>query len=310
MEKLEIKIGKIRMKTPLMIVSGIYGTDYEPLLPGPRYIGAVVTKSVTLKPREGNPTPRVIETKAGILNAVGLQNPGLDAFIEQEIPKLEKVKVPVIASIAGFSIKEYVECARRLSEIDLFEGLEINVSCPNVDMGGIEFGTNPGVLEEVVARVRAVTLEKTLIIKLTPNVTDISEIAQAAINGGADAISLINTLRGMAIDIETQKPKLGNKTGGLSGTGIHPVAVYMIRQCYITCCRKAVIPIIGIGGVEDCNDALEFILAGATAVGIGTALFRDDSEESIFKLINKGMLAYLKRKKEKSLTALIGKASV
>jgi dihydroorotate dehydrogenase (NAD+) catalytic subunit len=308
MEKLETKIGKIHMKSPLMIVSGIYGTDYELLLPGPRYVGAVVTKSITLQPRAGNPTPRVIETKAGILNAVGLQNPGLDTFIKQEVPKLSKIKTPIIASIAGFSVKEYVECARRLSKIDRIEGLELNVSCPNVEKGGIEFGSNPGTLEEVVAKVRAVTREKTLITKLTPNVTDITAIAQASINGGTDAISLINTLRGMAIDIETQKPKLGNKIGGLSGIGIHPVAVYMIRQCYVTCCRRAGIPIIGIGGVTDCNDALEFILAGATAVGIGTGLFRDDGEESMFKIITRGMNNYLKRKKEVSLNALIGKA--
>ena len=315
MERLDIKIGNIRMETPLVAVSGIYGIDYELLLPSYPYVGAVVTKSVTLKPRKGNRDPRIIETRAGLLNSIGLQNPGIEAFIKDEIPKLRSVEVPIIASVAGSSIQEFRECTEHLSVRDEIDGIELNVSCPNAEMVGIEFGCDTGILEELVATVKKVVNGKTLIVKLTPNVTDIAAMAQAAINGGTDAISLINTLRGMAIDLETQTPKLGNRIGGLSGIGIHPVAVYMIRQCYLSCCRKANIPIIGIGGVANdkdaYKDALEFILAGATCVGIGTAIFHDDGDIPIFKSITQGIVKYLEKRDEKSVQSvqsLIGKA--
>lgn len=308
MEKLDTKIGDIRMETPLIAVSGIYGIDYELLLPSYPYVGAVVTKSITLKPREGNPHPRIIETRAGLLNSIGLQNPGLEAFIKDEIPKLRAIEVPIIASVAGSSIHEYVECTKHLSTKDEIDGIELNVSCPNAEMMGMEFGCDAGILEELVARVHEVINGKTLIVKLTPNVTDIATMAQAAINGGTNVISLINTLRGMSIDLVTRTPKLGNRVGGLSGIGIHPVAVYMIRQCYISCCRRARVPIIGIGGVANDKDAfedvLEFILVGASCVGIGTAIFHDDGNIPIFKSIAEGIVKYLGEIDDKSLQSV------
>jgi len=303
MEELGIRISNIRMETPLIAVSGVYGLDYERLVPSRPYIGAVVTKSVTLNPRLGNPEPRIVETRAGLLNAIGLQNPGIKAFIDEELPRLRIIEVPIIASVAGSSIDEYVQCSALLSERDEIHAIELNVSCPNVERGGMEFGCDMIVLGRLVAAVRSVVCGKALIVKLTPNVTDIGPLAQAAIEGGADAISLINTLRGMAIDLVTQKPKLGNRFGGLSGIGIHPVAVYMIHQAYTACCRRAGIPIIGIGGVSNPEEAIEFILAGATCVGIGTALFRDST---VFENVAKGIQEYLKSKKKQSVTSLIG----
>ncbi|MGA2159625.1 MAG: dihydroorotate dehydrogenase [Dehalococcoidia bacterium] len=311
MEKLETKIGNIRMKTPLMAVSGIYGIDYEHILPSKEYIGAVVTKSITLYPRSGNKEPRIIETSAGLLNAIGLQNPGLDVFINEEIPKLRKIEVPVIASIAGSTIDEFVKCASAIAERDEILGIELNVSCPNAETAGIEFGCNSHILEKLVAMVSKVSHNKTLIVKLTPNVTDIAATAEAAINGGANVISLINTLRGMSIDLITKKPKLGNRVGGLSGVGIHPVAVYMIRQCFMTCCAKSKIPIIGIGGVRNKEEALEFVLAGANCVGIGTALFRDErkkASETIFETVAKGMLEYVEENNAPSINLMVGRA--
>ena len=314
MEKLDTKIGNIRMETPLIAVSGIYGIDYELLVSSYPYVGAVVCKSITLKPRKGNPEPRIIETRAGLLNSIGLQNPGIEGFLKDEIPKLRAIEVPIIASVAGSSLQEYRECTEQMSARNEIDGIELNVSCPNAQMMGIEFGCDAGILEELVARVREVVNGKTLIVKLTPNVTDIAALAQAAINGGTDAISLINTLRGMAIDLITQKPKLGNRIGGLSGIGIHPVAVYMIRQCYISCCRKAGIPIVGIGGVANdrdaYKDALEFILAGATCVGIGTAIFHDDGSIPIFKSVAQGIVEYLDERGEKSVQSLLGRGAL
>ena len=312
MEGLKTRLGNIRMVTPLVAVSGIYGLDYEALVPSKHYIGAVITKSVTLKPRAGNPEPRIVETRAGLLNAIGLQNPGIETFLKEEIPKLRAIEVPVIVSVAGSTVKEYVKCSSAVAERDEILGIELNVSCPNVEMGGMEFGTDAAMLERLVARVSRVIDGKFLIVKLTPNVTDIAAMAKAAIDGGANAISLINTLRGMAIDKVTQKPKLGNRVGGLSGIGIHPVAVYMIRQCYISCCRRANIPIIGVGGVYDGDEALEFLLAGATCVGIGTALFRDErrkGEASVFERVALGIDQYLQSRHESSVTSLIGKAA-
>lgn len=303
MEALDLRLNHIRMETPLIAVSGVYGLDYERLVASRPYIGAVVTKSVTLHPRLGNPEPRIVETRAGLLNAIGLQNPGIKAFIDEELPKLRILEVPVVASVAGSSIKEYVKCSALLSERDEIHAIELNVSCPNVERAGIEFGCDIAVLERLVARVRPVIREKPLIIKLTPNVTDIASLAQAAINGGADVISLINTLRGMAIDLGTQKPKLGSRVGGLSGIGIHPVAVYMVHQCYTQCCRRAGIPIIGIGGVSNYEEAMELILAGATCVGIGTAMFR---HPKVFEDIAKEIQQYVG---EKSLTNLVGRAA-
>ncbi len=304
MEGLETRLGNLRLETPLLSASGVYGLDYEQLAASRPWMGAAVLKSISLLPRPGNPEPRIAETRAGMLNAIGIQNPGVEAFLAEEIPKLRALEVPVIASIMGSEIEGYVRCAEILAPREEIHALELNVSCPNLERGGIEFGCDACVLEELVGRVRPVVHGKMLIVKLIPNVTDIAAIAKAAVAGGADALCVINTLRGMAIDVETQKPALGNKFGGLSGIGIHPVAVYAVYRCYTACCREAGIPIIGLGGVTSASEAVELILAGATCVGIGTAMFR---RPAIFEKVAKGMQAYLARKGEKSISALVGK---
>jgi dihydroorotate dehydrogenase (NAD+) catalytic subunit len=305
MEGLEVALGSLRLETPLLSASGIYGLDYEQLASSRPWMGAAVLKSISLHSRPGNPEPRIVETRAGMLNAIGIQNPGLEVFLAEELPKLRSLEVPVIVSISGSEIDEYVQCAQVLQTREEIRALELNVSCPNLEKGGIEFGCDSAVLEELVARVRKVVPHKPLIVKLTPNVTDIADIARASIHGGADALCVINTLRGMAIDVERQKPALGNRIGGLSGIGIHPVAVYAVYKCYTACCRENNIPIIGLGGVTNADEALEFILAGATCVGIGTAMFR---RPAIFETVAKGMLDYLTRKGEKSIRALVGRA--
>ena len=306
MAELRIKIGNIRMRTPLMAVSGIFGFEHYVLSPGLPGLGGVVTKSVTLYPRPGNPEPRIIETPAGLLNSIGLQNPGIKRFLNEEIPKLRVLEIPIIVSIAGSYAKEYIKCASLLAPYDEIDAIELNVSCPNVERGGIEFGCNPNILRGLVNKVRKAIRGKTLIVKLTPNITDIAVPAQAAIDGGADAISLINTLRAMSIDLNTWKPKLGNRIGGLSGKAIHPVAVYMIYRCYTSCCKRNRIPIIGIGGVSSGEDALELILAGATCVGIGTAMFRD---ETIFEKVEKYLNNYMNERGKEKIEDLIGKAT-
>jgi dihydroorotate dehydrogenase (NAD+) catalytic subunit len=306
MERLETKLGNIRLETPLIAVSGVYGIDYEKIVQSRPYIGAVVTKSVTLNPRSGNPEPRIVDTRAGLLNSVGIQNPGVRVFLKQEIPKFRVLEVPVIASVAGAKVDEYVQCSGLIAERDEIDGIELNVSCPNLDAGGIEFGCDASVLEHLVKSVRKVVGKKTLIAKLTPNVTDITVVARAAINGGADVLALINTLRGMAIDLEKEEPKLGNRVGGLSGIGIHPVAVYMVYQCYTSCCKAAGVSIIGIGGVSSPDEALELILAGATCVGIGTAMFRDPT---VFETVANGLCERLADRGAEPIGYLVGRAA-
>jgi len=308
MASLETKIGDLRMHTPLIAVSGVFGPDYLTLSPNLSGVGAVVTKSVTLHPRLGNPEPRIIETPAGLLNSIGLQNPGIEKFISEQIPNLRVLEVPIIASVAGSNIEEYVECSSLLAQRDEIDAIELNVSCPNVKQGGMEFGCDPEVLGNLVAEVRQAIKDRTLIVKLSPNVTDIALPAQAAVNSGADAISLINTLRGMAIDLNTWRPKLGNRIGGLSGQAIHPIAVYMIYRCYTSCCRH--IPIIGIGGVSSGEDALELILAGATCVGVGTSMFRDISVfDKIEKYLREYMMNLPDEKHIRFISDLVGQAS-
>lgn len=299
-------LGKIRMETPLIAVSGVYGINYERLIMSRQYVGAVVTKSITRLPRPGNPEPRIVETRAGLLNSIGIQNDGIEAFLERDLPELCTLEVPIIVSVAGSNIDEYIACSTMLASREEIDAIELNVSCPNVEAGGIEFGCDCQILERLVGRVRKSIGDMTLIIKLTPNVTDIAEIARAAVNGGADVLALINTLRGMTIDKNTQKPTLGSIFGGLSGISIHPVAVYMVYRCYTACCKDANIPIIGIGGVSNYEEALELILAGATSVGIGTAMFRTPT---VFEEISKGLQGYLDEKVTLSIDALVGKAT-
>jgi len=305
MARLEIAIGKLRLRTPLIAVSGIFGIEYRQLLPELRGIGGVVAKSVTLRPRTGNPEPKIIETPAGLLNSIGLQNPGIKGFLSEQLPNLRVLEVPIIVSVAGSNIAEYVRCCRMLADRDEIDAIELNLSCPNVETG-LDFGSDPKALYRLVSRVRKAVPHQTLIAKLTPNITDIALPAQAAVDAGVQAISLINTLRAMAIDLQTARPKLGNKVGGLSGRAVHPVAVYMVYRCYTACCRKNDIPIIGMGGVCSGEDAIELILAGASAVGIGTAMFRDPA---IFQKVAEGLRKYLEDQGKDKISDIVGLAA-
>jgi dihydroorotate dehydrogenase (NAD+) catalytic subunit len=296
----------IQLRTPLIAVSGVFGLHYADLIPHDMAgVGAVVLKTVTKQARQGNPLPRIAELGGdGMLNSIGLHNPGIEAFIAEHLPRYMKLPVPLIVSVGGDRIDEYVECAVRLSAVAGVAAIELNVSCPNVSHGGLAFGSDPSVLHQLVRDVRrGVGDGVCLIAKLTPNVTDITVPARAAVEAGASAISLINTLRGMAIDIHSRKPELGNKIGGVSGPMIKPVAVYMIWRCFQTL-GAAGIPIIGMGGVARFEDAVELMLAGASAVGIGTALFRDPE---VFEKCAQGMSEYLERTGE-SVTDIVGQA--
>ncbi len=270
---MSVTIKDLVLRNPVMTASGTFGYGEE----FSRYldlesIGAFVTKGLSLQPRAGNPTPRIVETPGGMLNAIGLQNVGIDAFIEKKVPFLRTVKTPAVVNFFGYTPDEYAELASRLDTIPEVAALEINISCPNVKQGGIVFGTDPLCAASVVAACRAVT-KKTLIVKLSPNVTDIVEMAQACAAAGADALSVINTLTGMAIDVEKRRPVLANATGGLSGPAIKPIALRMVWQV----ARAVQVPVIGIGGIMSATDAIEFILAGATAVQVGTASFLNPS---------------------------------
>ncbi|RQW76976.1 MAG: dihydroorotate dehydrogenase [Geobacter sp.] len=270
---MSVEVAGIRMRNPVMTASGTFGygeefSSYVDL----EQIGAIITKGLSLKPRAGNPTPRIVETPGGMLNAIVLQNVGIDAFISSKIPFLQTVNTPVIVNLFGNTLEEYGELASRLDRIAEVAGVEVNISCPNVKQGGIVFGTDPKAAYEVVKLVRERTI-KPVIVKLSPNVSDIVEMACACAEAGADALSLINTLTGMAVDLHKRRPVLANITGGLSGPAIKPVALRMVWQV-----AKAVkVPIIGIGGILSAVDALEFMLVGATAIQIGTANFLDPS---------------------------------
>jgi dihydroorotate dehydrogenase (NAD+) catalytic subunit len=268
---LAVEIAGITLKNPVMPASGTfgYGEEYAPFVDLEK-IGAIVTKGLSLKPRAGNPTPRIAETTGGMLNAIGLQNVGLEAFITHSIPYLRQFNTPVIVNFFGNTLEEYGELANRLSDIPDIDGVEVNISCPNVKQGGIVFGTDPKIAFEVVNLVRK-NLTKPLIVKLTPNVTDIAVIARAVAEAGADAISCINTLAGMSVDVRTRRFRLANITGGLSGPAIRPVALRMVYQV----AQAVKLPVIGVGGIVRGMDALEFLIVGATAVQVGTANFVD-----------------------------------
>jgi len=236
-------------------------------------LGGFITKSITIKPRLGNDVPRIVETDSGMLNAIGLANIGVEKFIEEKIPMMEQYKTPFFVNIAGQTIDDYIAVADKLSKCQRIAGMELNISCPNVKQGGITFGTDPALVRQITGEVKKVVRDKLLIVKLTPNVTDISVTAAAAVDGGADALSLINTFTAMVIDIETKKPVLANRTGGLSGPAIKPIAVYLVNKVYNQVAKPAGVPLIGGGGIRTASDAIEFIIAGATAVTIGTAGF-------------------------------------
>lgn len=266
---LSVDIAGMKLRNPIMTASGTfgYGEEFAPYM-DLQTIGAIVTKGLSLKPRAGNPTPRIVETPAGMLNAIGLQNVGIDAFIEKKVPFLRTVDTPCIANFFGGTVDEYVEVARRLDAVPEVAALEMNISCPNVKEGGIVFGSDPDCAAGVVAACRKAT-GKPLIVKLSPNVTDVVTMAKACVDAGADALSLINTLVGMAIDIKKRRPVLANITGGLSGPAIKPIALRMVWQV----ARAVDVPLIGIGGIMSVTDVVEFLLAGATAVQVGTASF-------------------------------------
>lgn len=262
-----VKIGSLALQNPIMTASGTFGyglefADYVDL----NSLGAMVVKGISLLPRPGNPPPRIVETACGMLNAIGLENVGVEKFIKEKLPALEKYSTPVVVNILGDSVQEYQNLAERLEGQDGVDALEVNISCPNVKKGGVSFGTDPKMVYEITQCVRK-SFKKPVIMKLSPNVTDITVIAKAAEEGGADAISLINTLIGMAIDIKTRRPKLANKIGGLSGPAIKPIAIRMVWQV----AQVVNIPVIGIGGISRVEDVIEFLIAGASAVQIGTA---------------------------------------
>lgn len=296
---LSVEIGSLKLRNPVMTASGTfgYGEEFKEYVDLEK-IGAFVTKGLSLKPRAGNPTPRIVETPGGMLNAIGLQNVGIDAFIQKKVPFLRTVNTPAIANFFGYTPDEYAELAVRLDAIPEVAALEVNISCPNVKQGGIVFGTDPACAATVVAACRAAT-SKTLIVKLSPNVTDIVEMAQACEGAGADALSVINTLTGMAIDLERRRPVLANVTGGLSGPAIKPIALRMVWQV----ARAVKVPVIGIGGIMSAIDALEFILAGATAVQVGTASFVNPGAA---QEIAEGMEQWLAARGIADITSLIG----
>lgn len=259
----------LRLRNPVMSAAGTfgYGVEYARLLPLER-VGAVVTKSTTLRPRAGAPMPRWVETPSGMLNAIGINNPGIDKVLRSHAPKWDTLGAPVVVSVAGESVEEYVEIALRLEEAEHVAGIELNVSCPNVHEGGMWFGTDPRQAGAVTAAVRAVT-SLPLVVKLTPNAGSVAEVAASVEAGGADAVSLVNTLTGMVIDTATRRPVLGNQTGGLSGPAIRPVAVRMVWEV----AQAVAIPVIGLGGITRADDALQFIMAGASAVQVGSSGF-------------------------------------
>ncbi len=268
---LSVKLGPLEFSNPVIAASGTfgYGLEYLPFVDLDR-LGGFSTKGLSLKPRMGNPVPRMVETASGMLNAIGLENIGLEKFLSDKLPLLENYKTRILVNFFGDTKDEYIEMAARLSDVERVDALEMNISCPNVEEGGVQFSSDLAVVRSLVEAVRKAT-DKFLIVKLSPNVTDITEIARAAEEGGADALSLINTQIGMAIDLETRKPYLANKTGGLSGPAIKPIALNLVYQTV----RAVKIPVIGIGGISNTEDALEFLSAGATAIQIGTANFLD-----------------------------------
>lgn len=297
---LKVNLNGLIFDNPITVASGTFGfgreySEYVDL----NEIGGISVKGITLKARVGNKEPRIVETSMGIINSVGLQNPGVEAFIKNEIPFLRDYKIKIIANVNGSNILDYENIVKRLDEEDI-DSFEVNISCPNVKQGGMAFGTDPKVAGEVVKSVRKLT-DKHIIVKLSPNVKDITEIARAVEEAGADAISLINTVAGMKIDINTKKPILGNISGGLSGPAVKPIAIKMVYDCY-----KAInIPIIGMGGIEDYKDAVEFIIAGASAISIGTANF---SNPYVTKEVLEGIKSYMIENNIDDINNLIGLA--
>ncbi|GAE19438.1 dihydroorotate dehydrogenase [Bacteroides pyogenes] len=303
MADLNVNIGELKMKSPVMTASGTfgYGEEFTDFIDIAR-IGGIVVKGTTLHKREGNLYPRMVETPSGMLNAVGLQNKGVDYFVEHIYPRIKDVQTNIIVNVSGSAIEDYVKTAEILNELDKIPAIELNISCPNVKQGGMSFGVSAKAASEVVKAVRS-AYKKTLIVKLSPNVTDITEIARAAEESGADSISLINTLLGMAIDAERKRPVLSTITGGLSGPAVKPVALRMVWQVS----NVVNIPVIGMGGIMNWKDAVEFMLVGASAVQIGTANFVDPR---VTIQVEDGINNYLDRHGYNSVKEIIGALEV
>lgn len=300
MADLSVKIGSLKLKNPVMVASGTfgYGEEFHESFYDVSRLGAVVTKGISLEVRAGNPMPRVVETASGMLNAIGLANVGVEAFIREKVPFLKNAGATVIANILGRSVEEYVEVARKLDSEPGVHAIEINISCPNVRAGGVQFGTNPSLAAEVTRAVRKV-FGRTLVVKLSPQASDIPAMARAVAEAGADSLSLINSIPAMAIDAASMRPVLANVTGGLSGPAIKPIALRMVYEAS----RAVDIPVIGMGGIMDATDAIEFMLAGASAIQVGTANFVAPS--AAVDIID-GLGLYCKEKGLESIRGLIG----
>ncbi len=303
-EKLLVDIGRgLLLKNPVMTASGTfgYGSEYHEFV-DLNHLGGIIVKGLSLKPSKGNPPPRIVETPGGMLNAIGLENVGIEAFISRKLPFLKKFKTPVITNIYGRNIDEYAALSLRVDETEGIAGVEVNISCPNVKRGGIAFGADPASAHRVVQAVRKQT-RKHVMVKLSPNVTDIVEIAARVADAGADSLSLINTLTGMAVDIETRQPKLANITGGLSGPAIKPIALRMVWQV----AEKIKIPVIGVGGIMTAQDALEFLIVGATAVQVGTANFVNP--RATMEIVA-GLEGFVEQRKLESIMDIVGALKV
>lgn len=300
---LSVDLAGCPLANPVMTASGTsgYGPEHGKLADLSLF-GAFVTKAVSPEVRKGNPPGRIVETSGGMLNAIGLANLGLDRFVEEKVPYLSSLGIPIFVNVVGHSVEDYQTVCRRLDKLECIAGLELNVSCPNV-ADGLEFGTDPARLSKLVRAVRKDVANAKLIVKLSPNVTDISSTARAAIEAGADALSIINTVQGMVINVDTWKPMLANRIGGLSGPAIRPIAVYMVEKVYREVAKAAGVPIIGMGGISTWRDAVEFFLAGATAVAVGTALFVEPRAPIH---ICEGLRAYLQHRGLDSIRSIIG----
>jgi len=300
---LATELAGIRLASPVLAASGTFGrgTEYAGLV-DPAGLGGIISKAITLRPCAGNPPPRLWETPSGMLNSVGLQNGGIEIFLRDDLPELLSWGLPVIANLAGFSMEEYVETARILGEAQSLSGIELNISCPNVKRGGIQFGADPGTAARLVAEVREVTALP-LLVKLSPRVSDLGKMAKEVAAAGADGLSLVNTFPAMAVDIETWKPRLGAVTGGLSGPALHPLAVRAVWEV----AGSVDLPILACGGVASWEDAVEMFLVGARAVAVGTALFRDPQTPLA---IVEGLEAYLHRKGLGHIGQLVGRVSI
>ena len=303
MPELSINLCGLKLKNPLMTCSGTcgYAFEYADFTDLSR-LGAFVTKSITREERPGNEPARIVETRAGMLNAIGLANVGLKRFLDEKVPLIRKMPCPVIVNVAGHSYDDYTETCAAMDGLDCVAAVELNVSCPNVK-DGLTFGTNPGRLKELTRAVKHVLPRKPLIVKLSPNVEDITLTARGAIDGGADALSLVNTFTAMSVDIWKRRPRLANVTGGLSGPAIKPIALHLVSRVYRTVARDAGIPIIGMGGVQYWQDAVEFLLAGASAVAVGTALFIDPATPV---KVCEGLVQYMEKVGVELIDELIG----